>query len=395
MTNKSQYSEAKPTYRFSAVEEVDRELIQVKPELFQGRQHSYSEETVDKIVNEGFDKSDEPIVVWRDEEGDNVVLSGHSRWEASERLHDAGDNSLGSMPVKFFEGSFDAALDYALLESNRSGTPEGLKSDLSAFKRALDRGFNRKYLKGLFKPESRLRLLEDIAYLHVNGALLTFLGSSSESSFPYLQRNAQWIGSIRKTNHDLTDAHEQEMFNYLYPANSEGEAKRNKRISITKTQFFHLIQTKVARIDFDPDLALNLNETVSTNSVTAPAMEQIREIEKEIKKLTSERERKDELIAIASKTEEFDLVQKFQERQSEINTLIQRKLLEKQKLQLEVGRLERTTIDLFTAQALPSIPLTKLGRAGHREEKPLNKMAVLKRLNAMREKLAIMELHTT
>lgn len=347
MTEETTYARLKPKQRFSEVTEVERALITVKPELFQGRQESYSQDTVDRILREGFDKSEDPIVVWKDETGQYVVLSGHSRWEASERLYQRGDKSLEYMPVKFFEGSQAEAMDYALLESNRGITQEGLQSDLGAYKRAIERGYNRDYLKGLFKPESRLRLLEDIAHLNESGSILKFLGTTSEVSFPYLQRNAQWIGSIRKVNPELTNAHEEEMFAYLYPTDDRGKADAKRRITISKDKFFQTVDRRINRIDFDPADPLNLHDVISTSAVTDPLREQIEEIEAEVRKLTTERDKKDGLIARAKREASASVVKLLQKRQAEINDIIQQKLVERQKLEQAMGRLERTTIDLF------------------------------------------------
>lgn len=66
-----------------------------------------------------------------------IVISGYSRWEASRILYERGDNSLEKMSAKEFYGDRETAADYAVLESNRSGTNEGFKSDLMAYKRAV------------------------------------------------------------------------------------------------------------------------------------------------------------------------------------------------------------------------------------------------------------------
>lgn len=331
----------------SPVREIPRKDIVVWPELFQGRETAYAEETVEKIMREGFDKSREPIVVWQSPELKYIVISGHSRWEASERLYKAGDTSLATMPVKVFLGDLDDATDYALLESNRDVTQEGLKSDLKAYKRAVHRGYNREHLKGLFKPESRLRLLEDISHLNEHGSFLSYLGTESEKSLPYLQRNAQWVGLIRKEIPDLSDGHEEEMFKYLYGIGEDNRNAGKKKITISKEQFFDLINSKVSRIDFDPQYALNLDDHVSTSALTDPAKQEIENIHIDINNLIKERDKKDELIARATTEGKIDLVEKFRQRQVDINRLITTRLLEIQKIEQQIGQIERTALDLF------------------------------------------------
>lgn len=353
MPKNEPYENLKPNFRFSIIQLIDRSEIQVKPDLFQGRQDAFAQETVEKIVREGYDQNREPIILWRDEDENAIVLSGHSRWEASERLYKDGDSSLKMMPVRFFEGSLQEAMDFALLESNRGVTQESLHSDLAAYKRALQRGYNRDYLKGLFKPESRLRLFEDLAQLNEKGSLLQYLGTSSESSFPYLQRNAQWIGGIRKAEPRLTNAHEEELFNYLYPTDSSGKASGKRRITISKDQFFQTINRKIQRLDFDPELALNLNEVVSTSAVTEPHRERIEELNQEITQLNKKREKTDKSIAQARRERNNTLVEQFQKRLDDISAQIQLKLEEKEKLETAIGKLEKETIDLFHQEEMP------------------------------------------
>jgi hypothetical protein len=183
--------------KFSTIQEIDRKQIDVRPDWFQGRQTAYSQESFDKIVREGFDKSQEPIAVWLDPETKTyIVISGHSRWHASEELFRRGQKDLKTMPVKIFQGSKEEAQDYAILESNRSGTAEGLLSDLKAYKRAVTKGYSKEQLKDLFKPEAHLRLLQDLSYLKETGKFIENLASDAAKSFPYFQRNAQWVGSL-------------------------------------------------------------------------------------------------------------------------------------------------------------------------------------------------------
>jgi len=270
--------------KFSEVRKIDRSKIIIDPKTFQGRQSKYSEETVKKIVNEGFDLTDDPIVCWKNPSGKYVVISGHSRWEASERLYKAGDKQLKQMPVKEFLGDKEQAADFAILESNRSGTKEGLKSDLAAYKRAVGKGYNRSYLQGIFKPESYLNLLQKLSFLNTEGRFLEYIGSTQEKSFPYLRRNAEWIGTIRQTYPQLTNSHENEIFNYLY--------KTKKGLSIQKHVFFELLERKAGNMFFDASKPLNLENSVSKNNVTREGDEKIREAEKEIESLRKEREQK-------------------------------------------------------------------------------------------------------
>lgn len=335
--------------RFSEVKLIPRDQITTDPKTFQGRQVAFAQETVNKIVREGFDKSQDPIIVWYDsQKGKYIVISGHSRWEASEILYKKGDKSLRNMPSKVYLGDKDSAIEYAVLESNRSGTEEGFKSDLKAFKIAKARGFNREKLLSLFKPESKLRLLQDLSHLSENGLFLEYIGTSSEKSFPYIQRNAQWVGTLRKTFPQLTDLHERELFNYLYD--------KKKTISITKDKFFNLVNGKVQTIDFNAAKALNLNNVVSKNAVTDPARAKIREIQAQIDELIKDRSRKEELTVKAKEQGNNSLISKFKTDIAGLNSLILRKIEEKRRLESSIASVERqVTNDLFNQPAAPAV----------------------------------------
>jgi predicted ABC-type ATPase len=330
------------TKRFSDVFELDRDKIAVDPKRFQGRQTHYSEESVKAIVSQGYDKSASPIVVWLDKKtGLYYVISGHSRFEASRRLFEAGNKQLKTLPVKEFLGTEAQAADYAILESNRKGTQESLLSDINAYKRAISKGYSKQYLLTIFKPESRLHKLQDLSHLNPAGKFITNLSSTAAKSFPYLERNAQWTGILRSKLPQLTDAHETEIFDYLYGS--------KKGLSITKDQFFNLIDKKVNRIDFEPDKALNLENNVSTSTLTNPINDQIKEVDKTIEALVKERQKSEELIVRAKSEQKTEMIPKFQQRIDEIHKIILRKMEEKNYLQHQAGKIERETIfDLFS-----------------------------------------------
>lgn len=334
--------------RFSSVFELNRNKIVTDPSRFQGRLSDYSQDTVNAIVAKGtYDKSGEPIIVWHDPALDKyIVISGHSRFEATRRLFEAGNNDLETIPVKEFLGTQDEAIDYAVLESNRGSTEEGLISDLNAYRRAVEQGRNKQFLLSIFKPESKLRKLQNLYFLNPRGKFIEYLGSESSVSFPYLERNAQWVGQIRSQLPAITDLHESEIFDYLY-----GD---KKAMNIAKDKFFDLINKRVNRLDFDPEKALNLKDRPSSNVYTDPINDQIKELDKEIEKIKKEVEEKQNLIIRAKNEGKTEFIPKFQQRITDLNGLILRKIEEREKLRQAIGRIEReTVVDLFSMEDLP------------------------------------------
>lgn len=270
--------------RFSKTFSLLRTKIKLNVRMFQGRQNKYSQKTVDKIVSEGYDKGDSPIIVWFSEK-DNMyyVISGHSRFKASEILYEKGDKSLAEMPVKEFYGTKQEAIEYAVIESNRGGDPESLLSDVQAYKLAVKNGWNKKRLLGYFAPDSRIAKLRDLSFLNPKGMFFEYLGKQGETSFPYIERNARWVGSIRKLYPDrITNTHENEIFNFFW------KPKKGKpQYAINKQRFFHLIDKKVATLNYDKSKPLNL-ENVKVSKEVGVIDTKIEGIEKTLDWLFSE-----------------------------------------------------------------------------------------------------------
>jgi hypothetical protein len=331
--------------KFSDTKIVDRKQIITEPKTFQGREAKFAKETVDKIVREGFDKSQDPIIVWYDEKAKKyIVISGHSRFEASQILFDRGDSSLAKMPVKVFLGSKEQAQEYALLESNRSGTAESLSSDIKAYVLAKEKGYNRDRLLSLFKPESKLRLVQDLSFLNSKGRFMEYLDTDSEKQFPYLRRNAQWVGTMRRSLPQLTDSHEKELFDYLY--------SDTKALGIKKDQFFDLVDKKVSKIDYDPTKPLNLKNVVSTSAVTSTGDLQLKDLANEINKLKKVIDQKNETIVRARREGKDSFVPQLQSDISNLQQTIQKKLEEIDRVKRDLKKIEETTtFDLFSQPA--------------------------------------------
>ena len=112
----------------AAVNLVPLGKIQFARELFQNREEEYSEETVQRIIeavqtgNFRFEVFD-PVLLWRNPKGQLIVLSGHSRTEAFNRLSAMGMSDFDRIPAKIIEVSKEEARRIAL-ESNTLSTRE-------------------------------------------------------------------------------------------------------------------------------------------------------------------------------------------------------------------------------------------------------------------------------
>lgn len=301
--------------KFSPVQNIKITDVVLRPEIFQGRSVPFAPETVAKIEREGFDKSQEPIVLFHDDKKkENIVISGHSRYEAAKRLYDKGKKELKTIPVKFFNGDFDEAVDYAVIESNRSGKTEGIESDIKAYLRATQRGYNKDFLLSIFKEDSYINTLRQLTFLNPRGEFIKYLSQTSNKSFPYLLRNAEWVGQLRREHPRLTNDHEKEFFDFFY--------KSDKGLKIRKDVLFDTVNKRVKRFDFDYKRPLNLLNIQNTVKEDSPGKKLYNQIQGSIDSFNRERINKEELIARAELEGKNELIKKFETRISEINKVI-------------------------------------------------------------------------
>jgi hypothetical protein len=157
---------------------------------------------------------------------------------------------------------------------------------------------------------------------------------------------------MRKQLPQLTNAHETEIFNYIY---------KGKGLSLKKDKLFDLVSKKVNRIDFDADKALNLADRVSTNALTDPLQEQIKDLDKQITRANKEIESKRASIVRARQENTgSEQIPKLQARITELNTYILRMIEQRETVRQKVGKVERTqTQDLFSAPAPVEKPRDK------------------------------------
>lgn len=191
-----------------------------------------------------------------------------------------------TIPAKFFEGYEEEAINFARIESNRQATQEDIIADVKAYKRAKEQGYTKQKLLDIFKKESRIKTLDNYSHLNEQGEFLRALNSEAAKSYPYLERNAAWVGELRKQFPQLTDAHEQELFDYFY-------REKLKHSFIKKDELFDKVEDRVTDITFNPEEKLALDKLESTG---ARARADTRDIQKKIDLL---RARNRELIGLS------------------------------------------------------------------------------------------------
>lgn len=249
---------------------------------FQNRQEEFSETSVNRIIDAVDDGEFnwavfDPITVWKNpQDGKLYVLSGHSRSEAFKRLAMSGKSAQGKkfdrIPAKVFEGSFDEAKELAL-NSNTLSTKE---TDIERANYYRDR--RAKLIeKGVKVSEIKKQQLEQarknegknanriiyLSYLRPRGLTmyaLAALQNSDAQSSERMKVAAEWIGHLMYAYPQLTEMHENELYNFLVTSGHYGRDVRNF------AEFAKRIQTAIEKNtqwgQFAADKSLNLEKNL-------------------------------------------------------------------------------------------------------------------------------------
>jgi hypothetical protein len=213
--------------------------IHTDTDRFQNRKDAFSEISAREVAENYDPNKFDPIVVWYDEAQEKyLVISGHSRYEGMKRR---GEKQI---PVRVFEGTEKAAIQFAKVDANRGATEENLTEDIEAYTLMRD-GDNTKGIAPASKKEisrvfkGKASKLENYSYLNPNGLFIEKMSVANKTEFPYIERFASWAGEVRKAYLQLTNTHEDDIFYFFYA----GDGKSNK---ISKQDFEKEIQKRVA-----------------------------------------------------------------------------------------------------------------------------------------------------
>lgn len=223
-------------------EEISISKIHTDTKRFQNRTDAFSEASADSVAKNYDPNKFDPIVVWEDPKAKMIfVLSGHSRYEGMKRRNSK------TIPVRYFKGNEEEAIKFAKVEANRVANQENLIEDLSAYRLMRD-GDESKGVKKATKSElqkifkGKVQKLDAYSHLSSGGLFVNALSQSTTSNYPYLERNAQWIGQLRKENTVITHAGEDNIFHYFY------SDKSGRNLKQSKDEFFKSAQRKINQL---------------------------------------------------------------------------------------------------------------------------------------------------
>ena len=130
----------------------------------------------------------------------------------------------------------------------------------------------------------------DYSYLNKKGKTIASLKAFEESgvseNVDNIQKVAQWIGGARRIFKELTNAHENEMYDYLINKNKIGT--KEGQIS-NKTQFFDLINKRINGLaEFKSNEPLNFEHRVGKGTLELEVSKEIKDLKAQQTKISAD-----------------------------------------------------------------------------------------------------------
>lgn len=311
------------------IKDIPLTSINIDKTLFQGREKDYSARSVENIV-EAVESGNfvwanlDPITLWESPEGKTYLLSGHSRYEAFKRLAAKGATADGkdfkSIPAKVLKNTSLSKAKTIALESNTLSTKETDLERAKYYRRLRQDGTDEKKLQEQIKKNEGRNWVNIYAYTFINpdgkahDTLKRFI-DKEDTSATLAKSLIKWIGAARRNNPQLTNAHELELYNWLFTekgygtgsgqVSSEREFAEKVALFIQKNTFFG---------QFDAEKPLNITAQLQKSPTERQydqqindAREAVNETEKElrakIKSLTDRNATKAEIQRIVEPLE--------------------------------------------------------------------------------------------
>lgn len=283
------------------VELIPLRDIHVAHQWFQNRTAPYSLRSVQNIVEAArggnFKWANlDAITVWRNP-GDRklYVLSGHSRHEAFRQLCEAGIRVDGrdfcAIPAKTFTGSLEAAKKLAL-ESNTLSTKETDLERATFYRRQREAGADASAMLSLAKRlEGRnANTILAFSFLSPTGktwAALRALADGQADSRTIIKAVGRWIGNARRRNPQLTDFHENELYEWLVMRKGYGSSAGQVN---SEQKFIKRLDSIINRRTTFGKLeeSLNIQSAVTLSPVERQYNQRLEEARKQIKELDKE-----------------------------------------------------------------------------------------------------------
>lgn len=250
--------------------------IHTDPARFQNRE-KLNQEIINEIA-ENFDSNQfDPVVIWYDKKAEKwFLLAGHHRLKGAEK------SGRKMVKTRCFEGTEAEAIKYAKELSNANRTLETPMERAKIYRAQIGNTDKKELEQKAKRLEGKnWNYILNLAYLKPTGKVVTALTALDRNSDKVTQQNlekiADWTGEARRLFPRLTDAHEDEIYDFLL-----SNFAKTKSIS-RKTDWITKINAMVHRLDFDPDEPLNLKRIAYKTQGESEYETQMFAIDEEIK----------------------------------------------------------------------------------------------------------------
>lgn len=305
----------------SFVQEVPLTMIQSNPEWFQNRADAYSTRSVEAIVSAVLEgrfvwTNFDPIQLWKGPGGVLYILSGHSRKEAFKRLSDMGIEYQGrrfdTIPAKVETGLSLEEAQTVARQSNTLSTPETALERAAYYRRLRGTGeFTLRQLEEQAKRTEGRNANKVLAFSFLNPsgktyAALEAMQTADATSFGNMETIAQWIGNARKSMPMLTNAHENELYDWLVTGGGYGtkSGQINSELAF-KSELQKIVMKRTEFGVFNQNEPLNILSARYASPVEAEYNAQVNELQRAIADL--EKEKKDALKRYAKDASPEDM----------------------------------------------------------------------------------------
>ncbi len=338
---KREAAPAKPSANVVA-EEIAIDQIHTDTKRFQNRQDAFSEASANSVAENYDPNKFDPIVAWHDNKAKKLfVLSGHSRYEGMKR------RNAKTIAVRYFKGTEAEAIQFAKVEANRGATQETLLEDLAAYRLMRD-GDEGRSIKKLSKAElqkvfkGKVQKLEAYSHLAPGGLFVNALSQGTTSNYPYLERNAQWIGQLRKDHAVISNTSEDNIFHFFY------SDKSGRNLELSKDDFFKLAEKKVNQLAKDENILFpecssdgcRAIQDREADPVKGESYKRLREINETLASVREKLTSKDRKVRVNTEDERKYLV----------NDLVPKLEAEKERIQRDLNVMDKTQSSLFGAK---------------------------------------------
>lgn len=253
--------------------------ISINRALFQNREAAFSQRTVtnitDAVHNGEFHlEVMDPLLLWRTKINGKIVmyiLAGHSRYQSFGVLNQEGAKVKGfdfsTIPCRILDGVSAGGVDektamYLARISNNLATPETTTERVEYYQSLLKAKTDPKeVMKEIKKNEDKnATAIKNLVHLNPKGKTYQAyqqLGTGTGTNEAQVKNIATMIGNVRASNPNLTNQHEDEMWDYLYTKKKYG-TQSSQINSVTELKDKVDRAAKSAGIEKDSSKPLNI-----------------------------------------------------------------------------------------------------------------------------------------